>query len=1007
MPIKQVSQLVTDEGKAAAPATSAPGWFIQNGTAVQEFEDRAWGNTFAPPRSGNKIQWFVTGEEYYNYVAKKFLEAKQSIYITGWQVNFDVELAGGETLFEILGKALAKNPNLYIYVMPWMSPKVQVDCNDFETMLAIFQLNSGLKGPARAFALPAVSQTDIKAGLGATFSHHQKLVVIDRMEAFVGGIDLAYGRRDNADFSLAAGDRKGNELYNPCVPHIEEMSEFSKRKYLTRGELFFSCFSGPFAYAGTFATSASGAVFALKNDATKFVTDNIKDGQQHVSNAWQSINLTPKYVAEWRRVLIDKAEKLAREEYRKLDKELDGKLEFLRKNATASAADASAALVSWLDSASMESLPAELYSGTSVLIESLMLMCMSVLHHTADKKINQYDSLIKLRKMLPKGGKTIAESQPRMPWHDVHSSVSGPAVSDFCHNFELRWNGVAQRYEKSLETLANDKNLKAIFEAVSIKPTGTFQAPRLILAAAAEKYPKPAKSWTQVLRSAPQRMQLDEANAMRQKPSGPAQDNCLKATINAIMGAQHFIYIEGQFFQTAYGEDTPAKDAPVSGPMAALIDITASPKYRKYMKILGLEGVAPQDIPSRIKWSGFLETLGDADFEDFKRDLKLVLANIAAIKVTKALGEEQPGLLNPVGDALAKSVESAIRDNRPFHIYMVLPVHPEGMLNALPTMTQLHLTMQSLVFGSDSLVNRIRRAVLAGALAAKEKIGMSRALEIVATYPLEQVEATATTEWTYYLTLLNLRNWEVIDKRPVTEQIYVHSKLLIADDRVAILGSANLNDRSLLGGRDSELAMIVRDDAQIPVKLNGVDVQPVSANVHQLRVRLWKKLFGLMGGARPASELASMIVKPAAPATWNAIQKVAMTNAQAYHKAFPFLAAVTGKPSSIWPAWNNKSKRMDFYMPFNDRFWRDDEVRDELFTWDAKGRAPESEPIGVKGFIVALPITWTFNENNRSGMNLTLLADNGKPSESGTRHAAVEAGNKGVAVVDGDAPIIG
>lgn len=43
----------------------------------------------------------------------------------------------------------------------------------------------------------------------------------------------------------------------------------------------------------------------------------------------------------------------------------------------------------------------------------------------------------------------------------------------------------------------------------------------------------------------------------------------------------------------------------------------------------------------------------------------------------------------------------------------------------------------------------------------------------------------------------------------VTELIYVHSKLLIVDDHLVICGSANINDRSMLGKRDSEIAVIV------------------------------------------------------------------------------------------------------------------------------------------------------------------------------------------------------
>lgn len=40
-------------------------------------------------------------------------------------------------------------------------------------------------------------------------------------------------------------------------------------------------------------------------------------------------------------------------------------------------------------------------------------------------------------------------------------------------------------------------------------------------------------------------------------------------------------------------------------------------------------------------------------------------------------------------------------------------------------------------------------------------------------------------------------------KLPVTEIIYIHSKLMIVDDKYVIIGSANINDRSLLGDRDS------------------------------------------------------------------------------------------------------------------------------------------------------------------------------------------------------------
>lgn len=59
-----------------------------------------------------------------------------------------------------------------------------------------------------------------------------------------------------------------------------------------------------------------------------------------------------------------------------------------------------------------------------------------------------------------------------------------------------------------------------------------------------------------------------------------------------------------------------------------------------------------------------------------------------------------------------------------------------------------------------------------------------------------------------YFVVYGLRTSAVLPNGvPVTEQIYVHSKLLIVDDTKIIVGSANINDRSLLGHRDSEIAV--------------------------------------------------------------------------------------------------------------------------------------------------------------------------------------------------------
>jgi phospholipase D1/2 len=66
--------------------------------------------------------------------------------------------------------------------------------------------------------------------------------------------------------------------------------------------------------------------------------------------------------------------------------------------------------------------------------------------------------------------------------------------------------------------------------------------------------------------------------------------------------------------------------------------------------------------------------------------------------------------------------------------------------------------------------------------------------------------------------------------------IYVHTKLMIVDDRHVILGSCNLNDRGLTGNTDSEIAI-----SAWPRLKNRDDC---IAKVRDLRERLWREHLG-------------------------------------------------------------------------------------------------------------------------------------------------------------------
>jgi len=79
----------------------------------------------------------------------------------------------------------------------------------------------------------------------------------------------------------------------------------------------------------------------------------------------------------------------------------------------------------------------------------------------------------------------------------------------------------------------------------------------------------------------------------------------------------------------------------------------------------------------------------------------------------------------------------------------------------------------------------------------------------------------------------------------VSELSYIHTKLMIVDDCRVIMGSANLNDRSQRGDGDSEIALVVDDEAQIPSMMNG---RPYNAArfAASLRRKLFRQHLGLI-----------------------------------------------------------------------------------------------------------------------------------------------------------------
>lgn len=133
-----------------------------------------------------------------------------------------------------------------------------------------------------------------------------------------------------------------------------------------------------------------------------------------------------------------------------------------------------------------------------------------------------------------------------------------------------------------------------------------------------------------------------------------------------------------------------------------------------------------------------------------------------------------------------------------------------------------------------------------------------------------------------YISFYGLRAYgRLFDGGPVaSSQVYVHSKIMIVDDCTTLIGSANINDRSLLGSRDSEIGVLIEDKELVDSYMGG---KPRKAGkfAHSLRLSLWSEHLGLRGGE--IDQIKDPVVDSTYRDVWMATAK---TNSTIYQDVF-------------------------------------------------------------------------------------------------------------------------
>ncbi|CDW58921.1 phospholipase D1, partial [Trichuris trichiura] len=208
---------------------------------------------------------------------------------------------------------------------------------------------------------------------------------------------------------------------------------------------------------------------------------------------------------------------------------------------------------------------------------------------------------------------------------------------------------------------------------------------------------------------------------------------------------------------------------------------------------------------------------------------------------------------NSIAKALYDRIVQAHKKKEAFRVYVLLPLLPgfEGQVGTTggsALQAVLYWTYQSISKGPHSLLENLSREI---------------------------------EDPSQYIIFCSLRTHGVLLDKMVTELIYIHSKLMIVDDRWTIVGSANINDRSMLGKRDSEVAVIVEDAEFEASKMNGQDYF-AGKFARSLRHRLFYEHLGLRKKNSPSIDISD----PSSERFFSLWKGIARKNTDIYEKVF-------------------------------------------------------------------------------------------------------------------------
>ena len=157
-------------------------------------------DSFAPIRLNVAAQWLVDGRDYLWSLSRALLVAKKCVYIHDWWLSPELYMRRPcqekYRLDNILKKKASEGVKIYVIVYNEVSNKT-TPTDSLYTKKTLRDLHPNI----------FVQRSPSHFATGTFYwSHHEKMCVIDEETAFMGGVDLCFGRWDTPQHSLVDDD---------------------------------------------------------------------------------------------------------------------------------------------------------------------------------------------------------------------------------------------------------------------------------------------------------------------------------------------------------------------------------------------------------------------------------------------------------------------------------------------------------------------------------------------------------------------------------------------------------------------------------------------------------------------------------------------------------------------------------------------------------------------------------------------------------------------------------